>query len=386
MAHIFKNPTPSAKGIILFTHKEMAWFFRGKNKTKLIKSFVKNPSIRKGTEVIKNPLSKFVTMYKKIRDHYFIGVHIGWDPAGQNLFDNCDFYLAADAYDMKKVENIFRIPIVSRNFTPKCFYNRHQKKYWDIISISRNPKHKNLNQFLKSIRKIYDLGYDFKVLLISPKNKNENDRFYTSLMDDYYSLFSYYERQNFSLLRLSSDVAFPGLSHELMAHFYNSAKIFTLFSQVEGSPKAVSEALCCGLPVVIKRDQRGGAKDFLDKTNSIFFDTYDNAHEVLIHAVKNYENFKIDSEKQQKVLGEENSLAKIKEYFNTLYEKNGQKFDGELINTDRLNVRIPGHLNEDIEWAKTRFETGDVLSEEQLAKFLKNLDLETYKNNSNTSK
>ncbi len=386
MAHIFKNPTPSAKGIILFTHKEMAWFFRGKNKTKLIKSFVKNPSLRKGTEIIKNPLSKFVTMYQKIRDHYYIGVHIGWDPAGQNLFDNCDFYLAADAYDMKKVENIFRIPIVSRNFTPKCFYNRHQKKYWDIISISRNPKHKNLNQFLKSIRKIYDLGYDFKVLLISPKNKNENDRFYTSLMDDYYSLFSYYERQNFSLLRLSSDVAFPGLSHELMAHFYNSAKIFTLFSQVEGSPKAVSEALCCGLPVVIKRDQRGGAKDFLDKTNSVFFDTYDNAHEVLIHAVKNYENFNIDSEKQQKALGEENSLAEIKEYFNTLYEKNGQKFDGELINTDRLNVRIPGHLNEDVEWVKTRFETADIFSDEQLAKFMKNLDLETYKNNSNTSK
>ena len=138
--------------------------------------------------------------------------------------------------------------------------------------------------------------------------------------------------------------------------------------------------------MVIKRDQRGGAKDYLDKTNSVFFDTYDNAHEALIHAVKNYENFKIDSEKQQKVLGEENSLAEIKEYFNTLYEKNGQKFDGELINTDRLNVRIPAHLNEDIEWGRTRFKTADVLSEEQLTKFMKNLDLETYKNNSNTSK
>ena len=381
MTHIFKNPTPTAKGIILFTHKEMAWFFPGKNKIKLIKSFVKNPSLRKGAEVMKNPSSKSITTYQKIRDHFYIGVHIGGDLAGQNLFDDCDFYLASDSCDMKKVKNIFRIPLVSRNFTPKCFYNRHQKKYWDILSISRNPKFKNLNQFLKSIRKIYGLGYDFKVLLICQKNKNENnnDKFYTSLMDDYYSLFSYNERQNFSLLRLSSDVAFPGLSHELMAHFYNSAKVFTLFSQVEGSSKAVSEALCCGLPVVIKHDLRGGARDYLDKTNSIFFDTYDNAHEALIHAVKNYENFDIDSEKQQKALGEENSLDKIKEYFNILYEKNGQKFDGELINTDRLNVRFPAHLNEDIGWAKTRFETADILSEEQLAKFMKNLDFKTYK-------
>jgi len=51
-----------------------------------------------------------------------------------------------------------------------------------------------------------------------------------------------------------------------------------------------------------------------------------------------------------------------------------------------LNVRIPAHLNEDIGWAKTRFETADIFSDEQLAKFMKNLDLETYKNNSNTSK
>jgi len=380
MAHIFKNPTPNAKGIILFTHKEMAWFFRGKNKTKLIKSFVKDPSLRKGIEVVKNPSSKYINSYKKIRAHYFIGMHVGGNPAGITSYNNCDFYLAFDQFDMKGMENILRIPIVSRNFTPRCFYNRHQEKYWDILCIARAHKLKNLDLFFKSIRKIYDLGYNFKVLLISPQNRNEDQKkFYTSLMDNYYKLFSYDERQKFSLIRLSSEVAFPGLSHELMAHFYNLSKVFTLFSQIEGSPKVLSEALCCGLPVVVKQDLRGGAKDFLDKTNSIFFDTYENAHEVLIHAVKNYEDFDIDSEKQRKDLGEENSLRKIKEYFNILYEKNGQRFDGELINTDRLNVRIPAHLNEDLEWAKTRFETADVLSDEQLAKFMKNLDFKTYK-------
>jgi len=44
-----------------------------------------------------------------------------------------------------------------------------------------------------------------------------------------------------------------------------------------------------------------------------------------------------------------------------------------------LNFRLLTHLNEDIGWAKTRFETADILSKEQLAKFMKNLDLETYK-------
>ena len=92
------------------------------------------------------------------------------------------------------MENILRIPIVSRNFTPRCFYNRHQEKYWDILCIARAHKLKNLDLFFKSIRKIYDLGYNFKVLLISPQNRNEDQKkFYTSLMDNYYKLFSYDE-------------------------------------------------------------------------------------------------------------------------------------------------------------------------------------------------
>jgi len=110
-----------------------------------------------------------------------------------------------------------------------------------------------------------------------------------------------------------------------------------------------------------------------------FFSSYDTAHEVLIEAVENYENFKDTSEQIRKHLGETESLEKLKEYFEILFEKHGQKFDGNLINTDRLNFRLPSHLNVDIEWAEDRFKTTDILSVKQLTTFMNHLKFEIFK-------
>jgi len=356
----------------------MQWFFP-RNKVKLAKSLGRNFSFKKGLElltilVIPNRIEK---VFNKIRRHYFIGVHIGANPAVISRYDNCDFYFASNQFDMKEIKHVLKIPLVSRNFTPKCFYNRRQEKYWDILCVARNIKIKNLDLFLKSIRKIYDLGYDFKVLLISPESRNQDQdpkKFYISLMNDYYKLFSDNERQNFSILQLSSEIGFPGLSSEVMSHFYNSSKIFSLFSNAEGGSKVISEALLCGLPVVVKENLEGGGRDFLSKDNSILFSSFENAHESLIKAVENFNLFNIENETLCQNLSEEFSVEKLKEYFKKLFEENGQTFDGKLINTDRLNFRIPAHLNENIPWTRDRFSTADIFSHIQLKIFMKNLD------------
>ena len=201
-------------------------------------------------------------------------------------------------------------------------------------------------------------------------------------MDDYYSLFSSNERQNFSIMLLSSNLSFLGLPFEVMSHFYNSSKIFTLFSNEEGGSRVISEALLCGLPVVVKDNLEGGGRDFLSKDNSILFSSFENAHESLIRAVENYDLFKVENETLRQSLSEEFSLEKLKEYFKKLFEENGQTFDGKLINTDRLNIRICGHLNEDIQWAKDRSGTADIASHKQLKIFMKNLDFNTYQGSS----
>jgi len=47
VAHIFKHPSVKAKGIIVFTHKEMNWFFPKQGKIKLLKSLAKKTFIEK---------------------------------------------------------------------------------------------------------------------------------------------------------------------------------------------------------------------------------------------------------------------------------------------------------------------------------------------------
>lgn len=384
MAHIFKNPTSDTKGIIVFTHKEMQWFFPGKNKVKLIKLYVRNFSLRQGLELLINLIipNRIRKNYNKISRHYFIGVHYGGYASSIPLYENCDFLMTPQQIDTKNY-SILRIPLASRNFTSKIFQNRNQTRYWDILCISRMIKIKNLNYFLKSIRKIFDKGYNYKVLMIVPENKKiDSKRFYTNLMDDYYSLFSFKERQNFSIILLSSNIGFPGLSSEVMSHFYNSSKIFSLFSIAEGSSKVISEALLCGLPVVVKENLEGGGRDFLSKDNSILFSSFENAHESLIKAVENFNLFNIENETLCQNLSEEFSVEKLKEYFKKLFEENGQTFDGKLINTDRLNFRIPAHLNENIPWTRDRFSTADIFSHIQLKIFMKNLDFNTYQESS----
>ena len=378
MAHIFKQPTHDTKGILIFTHKEMTWFF-GRTKSNLLKSLAKKP-LKKSSEIVSDFLSRIdiSSLFKKIRRNYFVGVNIGADPQRINFPINCDFYLAPKEVTPPN-ERIFKIPLNSRNFTPRCFYDRKYEKYWDIICISTIHKDKNLDLFLKNIRKIYDQGYNYKILLITRQNTTQkSSNVYSSLMDDYYNLFTFDERQNFTILHLSPEVAFPGLSREVIAHFYNSSKIFTLFSQSEGVSKAISEALCCGLPVVVKNDLRGGGRDYLNEKNSLYFTSYEKAYEVLIKAIENFDKFKIDSEQIRTQLGEESSIEELKKYFKILYEKHGYSFDRKLINTDRLNVRFGSHLNEGIEWNRGRYDTADIVSKKQLKIFLKNLDFTTF--------
>ena len=142
---------------MVFTHKEMGFFFPINNK-RLVKSFAK-PGGFKRVEIIKNfllrPYSKAI---QKIHEKYFIGVHYGWVPEKAPLYENCDFIMAGHEINKEKEKNIFRIPLGSRNFTPLCFNSQHQKKYWDIICVSRMVKFKNLDLFLKNIKKIYDWG------------------------------------------------------------------------------------------------------------------------------------------------------------------------------------------------------------------------------------
>ena len=228
-------------------------------------------------------------------------------------------------------------------------------------------KREKNRQFLKSIKTIYKQGYKFRVLLIIASDISENDKvFDNGLLEYFNATFSIEEKTFVTVLKTDPKIGSKGLPLETIAHFYNQSKIFTIFSQEEGESRVIKEAQLCGLPVVVKSDIRGGGADYLNHKNSLTFNDYDCAADVLIQAVKEFDKFELDLKELREEIGEVNNIEKLKDYFSNIFARNDLQFDGDLINTDNLNWRLPAQFSDDTTpWArgeKYRFKTSDVLT------------------------
>ena len=378
MAHIFKYPKNGNKGIIVFTHKELIayeylWFITSRREYLFNALQFYNIPFK---------LFKQWNIKKKIqtlKKYYFIGIHYGWLMKNPKIPQWVDFHLAKKStLILDDYNNHFLIPLSSRNFTPTIMKNKNLPKYWDIVIVAKNIKHKNLDVFLKTIRKIYDLGYKYKILIISSSNKGEekSKAFANNLFDIYFDDFSYEERENITLLKLDWRLGFQGLHYSTISHLLNQSKIFAFFTKIEGVAKALQEALLCGLPIVAYKGLAGGGgADYLNEKNSILFDDFDKAHLSLIEAVENYDKFEVNTDELAKELYDVYSIEKFKKYMDVLYKKHNQIFDGELINTDHLNRRLPAHFyDKNLGWCddkKYRYTTTDVVSLYEFNRFYK---------------
>jgi len=343
MAHIFKHPTDSVKGIVVISHQEA---YRGKD--------------------------HYAEMMENIGNRYFIGVHYGGFSNGAPYPGFASFFMGKPSVTdiSRRYPDAFEIPIVSSNFTSTVFRKDPKvKKYWDIINVSRAANVKKLDIFFREIKKIYNKGYKYKVLLISPKRHEDTpEDHFMDIEDVYYDMFSKEERQQFTLMRLAQNLEFKGLSKTQLSYFYQASKCATLFSDCEGSPGVVAEALLTEIPVVMYAGQLGSGRDFLTGENSVMWQDYNNAHESLIHAVENHEKFVFDSETLANGYREDRGLEQLKVYFEKLYSIHGQEFDGELINTDDLVSRLPSHYT-DLPWVDSRLYNGHMTTQEHYEKF-----------------
>jgi len=371
MAHIFKHPNKSNKGIIIFTHKELQIF-----------------NVKVNRRLIKNPIRILTTYFlfkryvSRIRKKYFIGVHYGAYHSNLKTPALVDFHMSAPG-TAKFIDDPIILPLNSANFTPLVMQkDSNAEKYWDIICVAHNTYQKKYPELLKSIRKLFDLSNEYKILFVIASSKDESDskKFYNTIFEDYYKMFSRKEREQFTIIKTHPKTGSQGLSYTFLSYLYNRSKVFTIFSQIEGESRVVKEAQLCGLPVVVKSDVIGGMRDYLNESNSLLFDNYEEAHITLKKAIENHNKFKIDTDDWAKELREDFSLTKVKEFLRGLYISNGLKFDEELINTDNLNRRLPAHYYDpqSIPWAaesKFRFITTDILNVFMLRRFLKELKL-----------
>ena len=348
MAHIFKHKSENQNGIVVISHQEAYRAFEGHR------------------DIVQKIKSK----------GYFIGVHYGGLSIGALYPDFADFFMGRPSVTDISVNypHSFAVPVVSSNFTSTVFKKDPEvKKYWDIINISINVsragKIKRLDIFLREVKKIYDKGYKYKILLVCPKRHEETpEDHFTNIEDVYYSMFTKEERQLFTLMRLDENLEFKGLSKTQLAFFYQSSKVSTLFSTCEGSPGVVAESLLCEVPVVVHGHQSGSGRDCLDTKNSVYWYDDNLAHEALIQAVENYDKSEFNMDIMYDNYREDYGLEKLKGYFTKLYANHGQEFDGELINTDDLVSRLPSHYT-DLPWVDTRLYNGHMVNREQFEMF-----------------
>jgi len=348
MAHIFKkyNKETKQKGIFVITHKEV---------------------------------DIFNYIPEKLRDFYYIGVHYGSAAhlRGAVKQQYQDFCMGAESTVSFNGKTPFRIPYNSRAFTPSYFLeDKSVPKYWDIINISRNANVKRLDQFLGAVRSLYDTGNILKVLLVVPGCHNEKPHtHFVDIVKVYEKMFTRKERESFTLMRLSPELGFLGISPSTIAHFYKSSKAFCLLSSAEGESRVIHEALLCGLPVVCYSGLLGGGRDYLNHSNSSQFSDYNEIHLSLADAAHRAgTELVVDTESMANELSEIKTIPKLKELFVEMYNKDNNIFDGELINTDELNLRLPAHYLE-VPWNTEHGNgvTADITSKEQMKIFIKEL-------------
>ena len=322
MSFILKKPQGKSKGILIFTHKEILWVFN------------ENALLRRLLFTVKNL--------------YLIGLHWGHYHENVGEIIGLDFHLAGPGtLKLKEGVKARRIDFCSRNFAPSCFKsNENQKKFWDIITIGRPIRLKNLREFFESIRICYDQGRNYRVLAICPcmKDLESNPNNYQELVGDYHKMFSDEEREKFQLMLLDrSHYPFP-LSAETLAYFYSSSRLFTLFSDQEGESRVISEALLCGLPVVVKAHLRGGGRDFLDHSNSILFDgSPAGASNAFTEVLENYTKWNLDNSILRKNLSEDYSTQSLVEELQKVYNDMELPFEGEM-DLKALDRKLPSHI------------------------------------------
>lgn len=310
---------------------------------------------------------------QKLASKYVIGVHWGWKSEVKASPAWVSFHMAAPG-TANILDGKFQIPLNSANFTPKVMKNKNYNKIWDLISVSKSAKGKNIDKLFTSIREIYDLGINIKVLLIVASNlKEPSNRHYTEILFDYNMMFSEAERENFVLIKTDPKTGFKGISTSFLSDLMNLSKVFTLFSQVEGESRAIKEAQLCGLPVVVKADLMGGGRDYLNKNNSMLFDSYNDASKVIVDAINNYDKFNVDQNIMDGKLSEEENIHNLVSYFKLMYKELGNVYSGDLINTDSLARRLPAHFNgPDVYWANDKnyiYKTTDIVGPKAFYKF-----------------
>ena len=129
MATILKEHIDGSKGIVSFTHKEK------KKLNNIVSHFL---------------LKKY---FYEVKKKYFLSMHWGWFHENHDDIPFIDFHLASKTLLSFKSKNNIIFNFCNRNFIDKIFRVKKTQKIYDLISITRPVKFKNIDKIFKAIKK-----------------------------------------------------------------------------------------------------------------------------------------------------------------------------------------------------------------------------------------
>ena len=233
MACIIKSPSPTSKGVVTFTTQERDKF------------------------ILKD--ENLYAQIDKLKDKWIIGLHHNWHDYAFKYDSLFDFSMAGEE-DLKEV-NSSKFTLISQdacNFSPPSFSFNKQLKFWDVLYVARAVYFKNIPEFFKIIRTLFDQGNYIRVLLIAPIPKSNNKilkdktTFY-NIRDVYNEMFSTKEQDLFTLLTTDYRDPFP-FDIQTVSHFYKSSRVFVHSANNERRCRVAGYAWASGMPVVSLKD------------------------------------------------------------------------------------------------------------------------------------
>jgi glycosyl transferase family 1 len=345
MAFVLKRPVGQSKGVIMFTHKERSL------------SSLSAPLIGSALQ--------------QLRENYVMGMHWGFYAVDVPVFPAVDFHLAKPStVQFRTPSQVRTLPFNSSMFTPEYFRQQERAKHWDIISVTRNARFKNTDQLLQALRLVYDKRPETHTLVICtasarPDPKRED----LGLWQQYEQSFTELERERFKLVMTNGSL-FPFARRDV-AFFYQSSRVFTLFTETEGVAKVVNEALLCGLPVVIKAGFKGGGADYLTAENSRRFSSVADGARALLDTL-DAGPIRFDTGKLAREVSETYSVQQFEQALKGLFNTLGIPYQGEIDSVD-LSRKLPAHRPGMLPESLRQGPTWDALSPRAMLLFLRSV-------------
>ena len=296
---------------------------------------------------------------------------VHWGVTLEKHLPHNDLYADLHLTDQKSAEKTndyykknICLGLTSKDFEPIEYYKRYQEINfkWDIITVSHNSRRKKVEDILLIIRKALDINKSLTALIIinTPSNKYKYNNLISSIdfIKIYKQFFSYKERQQIVLLRISEELALEGASPSFIKWSLSRSRIFLFASIKEGSAKVLTEAKNSGCKILARKSLQGGSYDSLGNENLFLWETIKNAVETIIELTNDEReiDYFYNMESVKVLIRQLKSLS--------LIDKN-TSFD--LKEFELANRWLPGHL----EAKSKKLTTSDCTAPNDLIKFFK---------------